>query len=172
MPRQIVLYFKFQFSKEKARRHKTLMNNTLNYLYLAQTFSLRLHDLLRLQDVSKHQPKLPLVQWFHLPVVELVTQELRGDPEHQKYLQQKCYHLKKENIDHFKTQLFKEKFPYGEKTIPNQVFFFLRQNKNNNFGMFTRATSTKIFFKLLERRNFPMADSPPPAMIIPPQFSY
>lgn len=80
---------------------------------------------------------------------------------------------KKENIDHFKTQLLKEKFPYGEKTTPNQVFFsFLRQNKNNNFGMFTRATSTKIFFKLLEWWNFPMADPSPSAMIIPPQFSY
>lgn len=71
-----------------------------NYLYLELIFSLRLHDLQRLQDASIHQPKLPLAQWFHLLVAELVTQELRGDPEHQMYLQQKYYHLQnEENMD-------------------------------------------------------------------------
>lgn len=70
-----------------------LLYSALYYLYLGLIFSPRLHDLQRLQDASKHQPKLPLAQWFHLLVVELVTQELRGDLGHQKYLQQIYYHL-------------------------------------------------------------------------------
>lgn len=92
-----------------------------NYLYLAWTFSLRLHDLQRLQDASKHQPALPSAQWSRPPVAELVTPELRDDLEHQRCLQQKCYRLERENSDCFKTRLLKKTFLLVRKL--HQVIF-------------------------------------------------
>jgi hypothetical protein len=76
-----------------------------------------------------------------------VTQELRGGLERQRYLQQKYYHLKRENIDYFKTRLFKKEFPSGEKITPNH---FYKTSKQAN-----KQTLCLVYKSQLLERCFP-----------------